>query len=133
MITFLNVPFAEKDKAKRLGARWNGARKQWFIENVEDITEFMRWMPGHLRKEPVNKPQIRAGKTTGSTNRPIDCGCCPPWEVCEHSFQWAKLATVSNLATSAFSFSSRILFGPTISQFWQVDSRKSVDDCSCKA
>lgn len=49
MVTYLDVPFAEKDEAKRLGARWNVARKKWYIQDIEDLTPFMRWMPQHLR------------------------------------------------------------------------------------
>ncbi|MFC6519212.1 DUF5710 domain-containing protein [Undibacterium arcticum] len=30
-ILFLDVPFAEKDSVKRLGARWDGAMRKWYI------------------------------------------------------------------------------------------------------
>ena len=30
---YLNVPFSEKEEAKKLGAKWDGNRKKWFIEN----------------------------------------------------------------------------------------------------
>lgn len=33
--TFLDVPFAEKDEAKRLGARWDSARRQWYAPRGE--------------------------------------------------------------------------------------------------
>lgn len=39
----LNVPFAEKEKAKALGARWNNARKVWYVADGQDITPFKRW------------------------------------------------------------------------------------------
>jgi exodeoxyribonuclease VII large subunit len=44
----LHVPFAEKDEAKALGARWNPAQKTWYIpENLADQAEqFGRWLPG---------------------------------------------------------------------------------------
>lgn len=49
MKTYLNVPFKEKDKAKRLGACWDIARKTWYIENVTNIEVFSKWMrPEHL-------------------------------------------------------------------------------------
>jgi len=41
----LNVPFMEKDDAKRLGARWNSASKRWYIPAGVDNTPFMRWLP----------------------------------------------------------------------------------------
>lgn len=41
----LKVPFMEKDDAKRLGARWNGASKRWYIPDGVDKAPFMRWLP----------------------------------------------------------------------------------------
>ncbi|HSX21115.1 MAG TPA: exodeoxyribonuclease VII large subunit, partial [Gammaproteobacteria bacterium] len=41
----LNVPFMEKDEAKRLGARWNGASKRWYVPSGVDATLFARWLP----------------------------------------------------------------------------------------
>lgn len=40
----LRVSFEEKDEAKSLGARWDPARKTWYIQDVEDLTPFMRWI-----------------------------------------------------------------------------------------
>lgn len=40
----LNCPFAEKEDAKLLGARWDVARKVWYIVDVEDLTPYMRWI-----------------------------------------------------------------------------------------
>lgn len=40
----LNVPFIEKDEAKRLGARWNGASKRWYIPAGVDKAPFARWL-----------------------------------------------------------------------------------------
>ncbi|MFZ3017278.1 MAG: DUF5710 domain-containing protein [Gallionella sp.] len=42
--TFLNVPFAQKDEAKALGARWDANNKLWFVPNGFDTTPFNRWM-----------------------------------------------------------------------------------------
>lgn len=50
MRTNLKVPYAEKDAAKNLGARWDAARKVWYVENVENIAHFMKWMPEHLKR-----------------------------------------------------------------------------------
>lgn len=41
----LNVPFLEKDEAKRLGARWNNATKRWCIPAGVDHNKFSRWLP----------------------------------------------------------------------------------------
>lgn len=54
MRTNLKVPYAEKDEARKHGARWDAARKTWYVENVENIAPLMRWMPKHLT-EPARK------------------------------------------------------------------------------
>ncbi len=41
---FLKVPFAEKDEAKRLGARWDPARKKWYVPNGVNAEAFSRWL-----------------------------------------------------------------------------------------
>lgn len=54
----LKCPFAEKDIAKALGARWDVARKTWFVENPEDLTPFLRWMPD-VKAKPSKKKPVR--------------------------------------------------------------------------
>jgi hypothetical protein len=49
----LSVPFAEKDQAKTLGARWNRDHKQWWIPSTFDSTPFLRWLPSQVRPEPL--------------------------------------------------------------------------------
>jgi len=49
MKTYLNVPFAEKDEARRLGAKWDLARKRWYTEDLEDLRPFMKWIPESLK------------------------------------------------------------------------------------
>jgi ribonuclease HI len=44
MKTFLQVPYKEKDTAKALGARWSPAHKLWYVEDVQDIKVFMKWI-----------------------------------------------------------------------------------------
>lgn len=41
----LQVPFVEKEEAKRLGARWNAAAKRWYVPSGVDPGLFARWMP----------------------------------------------------------------------------------------
>jgi hypothetical protein len=50
MIIWLNVPYKDKDLAKRCGAKWNAAKKKWFAENLESLDGLMKWMPDHLKK-----------------------------------------------------------------------------------
>jgi hypothetical protein len=69
----LNVPFRDKDHAKRLGARWDPARRVWYVQDVENIAKFMRWMPPHLRRahgKPFKKKtEIAAVKLNESANQ----------------------------------------------------------------
>lgn len=41
---WLDVPFAEKDEAKALGARWDPKAKRWYAPR-EDVPELRRWAP----------------------------------------------------------------------------------------
>ncbi|PNG50543.1 MULTISPECIES: exodeoxyribonuclease VII large subunit [unclassified Variovorax] len=43
--TDLTVPFAQKDKAKALGARWDGAARQWFVPVGLSLEPFQSWLP----------------------------------------------------------------------------------------
>lgn len=40
----LNVPYIEKDKAKKLGANWNPELKKWYVKNKEDYYKFVDWI-----------------------------------------------------------------------------------------
>lgn len=46
----LDVPFAEKESAKAVGARWNPAEKKWYVpDDLEaDLAPFQRWLPSDL-------------------------------------------------------------------------------------
>ena len=46
----LQVPYEDKDEVKRLGARWDAARKTWFVQGIEDLRPFLRWIPKRLTK-----------------------------------------------------------------------------------
>lgn len=102
----LNVPFAEKDEAKSLGAWWDPARRTWFVKNAEDLTPFQRWfkkqqssshevahVPATSRQ--AKKAVMRAAKARARREAPRTtqsaakqhCGCydVAPWDHCEHT------------------------------------------------
>jgi hypothetical protein len=96
----LKTPFAEKEAAKALGARWDGARKIWYITDVADLTPFMRWIPDlqAATEAPAasnSRPAVTAAqdpvkRSPGVTTQPANplphCGCkALPWEHCEHT------------------------------------------------
>lgn len=40
----LNVSYIEKDKAKKLGAKWSPELKKWYVKNKEDYYKFISWI-----------------------------------------------------------------------------------------
>lgn len=50
--TFLQVPFREKEQAKKAGARWDSKEKRWFAPSGSDLTAFQQWMPTAAIDEP---------------------------------------------------------------------------------
>ena len=98
----LITPFAEKDAAKALGARWDSALRTWYIVNVADLTPFLRWITDaeaptaqRVPPSPVVRPTNRsgnakavtsAGTVTVSTIVMVRCGCAVlPWDLCDHN------------------------------------------------
>ncbi|WP_321323330.1 exodeoxyribonuclease VII large subunit [Thiomicrorhabdus sp.] len=45
-MTFLDVPFREKDQVKALGARWDAVSKRWYVPEAlsEDLDLFQKWL-----------------------------------------------------------------------------------------
>lgn len=56
----LNVPFIEKEEAKRLGARWNNVSKRWYIPAGLEKAPFARWLPEQLQKEETPEADIKS-------------------------------------------------------------------------
>jgi len=46
--TFLIVPFAEKDRAKALGAKWDSDAKKWYADTKETYDALEEWHPSEL-------------------------------------------------------------------------------------
>jgi hypothetical protein len=63
---FLKVPFAEKEEAKALGARWNGERKSWYVPDGRPVEAFERWLPpgGADFVPAVAKPSLKSRPVT---------------------------------------------------------------------
>lgn len=57
MKTYLEVPYAEKDKVKSLGAKWDVIKKKWYVEDVEDLTVFIKWLNLSKDETPFSKVQ----------------------------------------------------------------------------
>ena len=92
----LKVPFAEKDAAKKLGARWDAARKLWYVVGRENIVPFAKCSPTPAEDSAASPPTLKSrapakarapteGKIyVGSryVERPRVCECLPR-EDCE--------------------------------------------------
>ncbi|UCV20611.1 hypothetical protein KI610_08635 [Ferribacterium limneticum] len=91
----LKVPFAEKEQAKKLGARWDAARKIWYVEQQPDMAPFAQWSPTAHESSAGDDtmPQIKnsAFRQQGSgkvhigadyVELPKVCDCLP-WDSCE--------------------------------------------------
>lgn len=94
----LVTPFAEKDAVKALGARWDGTRKVWYIQDVKDLSPFIKWIPDMNAAVDTNavaipsapkaqaKPTAKAGVITHSISTVAQCSCnVLPWDDCVHS------------------------------------------------
>lgn len=44
MALLLNVPYAEKDEAKALGAKWDTQLKKWYVEDYRHYSDFYKWI-----------------------------------------------------------------------------------------
>ena len=89
--TYLNVPYAEKDAAKALGARWDAAVKKWYAPGTVDITLYANWAEEANSRDTTSKPasapvQTKAGKPLADNiTRPsikdfvAYDGDLPPW------------------------------------------------------
>lgn len=91
---FLKVPFAEKDEAKALGARWNGERKSWYVPDGKPVQAFERWLPpggadyvpakpaGSLKEKPAGSVDSYVGKTVVGKHYVALEHACSPFTPC---------------------------------------------------
>lgn len=56
---YLNVPFADKDAVKSLGARWDGDKKQWYFLSDKDKSLFAKWVDGSSSTSTTKKAPIQ--------------------------------------------------------------------------
>jgi len=87
--TYLNVPFAQKDEAKALGARWDAVEKKWFVPADKDIMLFARWQ-AEARPKSTATPaktssspkKTNAGVKTYAADKDFIAynGDTPPWD-----------------------------------------------------
>lgn len=49
--TYLVSSFADKDRVKSLGARWDPARRQWYVPEGRELAPFAQWLPAAAAPE----------------------------------------------------------------------------------
>ena len=83
---FLKVPYAEKDEAKSLGARWNQDRKVWYVPDGVAEAPFERWLTAGQEAPPVKE---KAAKVDTYSGKPVSGKQyfelehdCNPFSVC---------------------------------------------------
>jgi hypothetical protein len=99
---FLDVPYAEKDGAKALGARWNPTRKRWYVPDGVDPAPFAQWLPkgggagaGGASGGPKGRVDAYAANLVVGANcidYSHDCNPFEPCAVCEAALagsEWA--------------------------------------------
>jgi hypothetical protein len=84
--TYLNVPYAEKDKAKDKGARWDADRKKWYVVGKE--------VPEGLESYVTNTPKSYSLPTSGLVDE-NDPSLYGSWLLGHEGEPWAS---VRNLA-----------------------------------
>lgn len=80
---FLKVPYAEKDEAKALGARWDGARKSWYVPDGKDEAPFARWIVAGAAAPaaPASRDSYSGAPVTGKHYLALEHDC-DPFAVC---------------------------------------------------
>lgn len=90
----LKVPFADKEQAKKLGARWDATLKVWYVASNAELALFAKWSPTAHDASVASESKsggVAAGKqqATGQVfvgrayvEQVRICDCLP-WDVCE--------------------------------------------------
>jgi hypothetical protein len=55
----LNVPFAEKDEARALGAWWDPEARTWFVPAGKDPGPFERWLPASGESDADGRLELK--------------------------------------------------------------------------
>ncbi len=86
---FLTVPYAEKDEAKALGARWNPTKRRWYVPDGVATEAFAKWA-GQGAAADTAAPAAASGRRVDSYQGKLVTGSnylalehdCNPFEAC---------------------------------------------------
>ena len=79
---FLDVPYADKDGAKALGARWNPTRKRWYVPDGVALDACEKWLPKGGTAAPTGRIDAYAAKIVIGANCIDYTHDCNPFEPC---------------------------------------------------
>jgi len=69
--TYLNSAYKDREQVKALGARWDAARKQWYVTSGRDLAPFAAWLPDGETPRPSPRSQsneLSTAATSAGTN-----------------------------------------------------------------
>jgi len=69
--TFLRCPFSEKEAAKERGAKWDRARKAWFVPAGTPLAPFAEWLPAGAAAAPPPRSACAAASPASSSASPL--------------------------------------------------------------
>mmetsp|Transcript_41064 Transcript_41064/g.87462 ORF Transcript_41064/g.87462 Transcript_41064/m.87462 type:complete len:389 (+) Transcript_41064:40-1206(+) len=58
-VTYLHVPFAEKEAAKQLGAQWDAAKRQWYAQPQHSTKLVEQWGVAYLQVPRVETDEVK--------------------------------------------------------------------------
>lgn len=65
----LKVPYADKDQAKMLGAKWDSVAKTWYVIDVVNFWPLMKWMPKHLTEPNKTVVVVKVEQKVAKSNK----------------------------------------------------------------
>lgn len=71
----LNVPFEARDEAKRLGGRWDGEQKTWYVPHGVNPAPFSQWIASEPDLIPI---QAKVFAVHTSVRQCWKCGAATP-------------------------------------------------------
>ncbi len=69
--TYLNTAYKDREQVKALGAKWDAARKQWYVTSGRDLVPFAAWLPAGDTLNPSarsNSNELTTATTSGGTD-----------------------------------------------------------------
>ncbi|MDY2856707.1 MAG: DUF5710 domain-containing protein [Oscillospiraceae bacterium] len=116
MALLLNIPYSEKDEAKKLGAKWNPKLKKWYVQDKKDYYKFSKWILGNEDSATIICDHIYIVEGIRQCFR-----CKQPTKVIgfgiENMFEIAKPEEYTNVYSPCQYYTDEIHIAPFLSNF----------------